>query len=59
MDVTSLTPVDFEWAVSHMASMAIRLATAPRSRPEARWEALLRGHTAAGETAAVAPAPQA
>jgi hypothetical protein len=58
MDVNSLTPVYFEWAVSHMASMAIRLATEPRPLPEARWYALLRGRTAAGETAA-APLPHA
>jgi len=42
MDVNSLTPVYFEWAVSHMASMAIRLATEPRPRFEARWDVLLK-----------------
>jgi hypothetical protein len=34
MDVNSLTPHYFEWVVTHMADMAIRLAKAPR--PQAR-----------------------
>jgi len=42
MDVNSLTPPYFEWAVTHMASMVIRLATRPRPRAEARWDAFLR-----------------
>src|SRR2546427_7709361 len=39
MDVNSLTPPYFEWAVTHMASMVIRLATRPRPPAEARWDA--------------------
>jgi hypothetical protein len=38
MDVNSLTPVFFEWAVTHMADLAIRLATDPRPQAkETRW----------------------
>ena len=38
MDVNSLTPHYFEWTVSHMADLVIRLAHAPRSRPrERQW----------------------
>jgi hypothetical protein len=41
MDVHSLTPFYFEWAVKHMADMAIRLAKNPRPQPkELRWAAL-------------------
>jgi hypothetical protein len=41
MDVNSLTPPFFEWAVKHMADLAIRLATAPRPQlRELRWNAL-------------------
>jgi hypothetical protein len=41
MDVYSLTPTYFAWAVSHMADLAIRLAKAPRrTAVEARWSAL-------------------
>jgi hypothetical protein len=42
MDVNSLTPRFFEWAVTRMADLAIRLATAPRPQlRELRWHALL------------------
>ncbi|HKS69813.1 MAG TPA: hypothetical protein VJQ45_05315 [Ktedonobacterales bacterium] len=42
MDVYSLTPHYFEWAVQHMADMAIRLATEPRPQlPELRWNSLM------------------
>lgn len=38
MDVNSLTPKYFEWAVTHMADLAIRLAKSPRPQvKEARW----------------------
>jgi hypothetical protein len=38
MDVNSLTPKFFEWAVMHMADLAIRLARAPRPQVrEMRW----------------------
>ena len=44
MDINSLTPHYFEWAVTHMADMAIRLAREPRPQsPETRWSALLAG----------------
>lgn len=33
MDINSLTPSYFEWVVTHMADLAITLATAPRSTP--------------------------
>jgi hypothetical protein len=40
MDINSLTPHYFEWAVKHMADMAIRLAKNPRpQRQEIRWGA--------------------
>jgi hypothetical protein len=42
MDIHSLTPFYFDWAVKHMADMAIRLAKHPRpQRRELRWENLL------------------
>jgi glutathione synthase/RimK-type ligase-like ATP-grasp enzyme len=41
MDIHSLTPSYFDWAVEKMADMAIRLATAPRPQlAELRWSAL-------------------
>jgi hypothetical protein len=41
MDIYSLTPTYFEWAVQHMADMAIKLANAPRrTSVEAKWSAL-------------------
>jgi hypothetical protein len=41
MDIYSLTPTYFEWAVTHMANMAIHLAKAPRrTAVEAKWHAL-------------------
>ncbi|HEV3146821.1 MAG TPA: hypothetical protein VGZ47_23240 [Gemmataceae bacterium] len=41
MDINSLTPHYFEWAVKQMADMAIRLALDPRpQRSEMRWERL-------------------
>jgi hypothetical protein len=42
MDIYSLTQHYFEWAVKHMADMAIRLAKNPRPQVrELRWDALL------------------
>jgi hypothetical protein len=42
MDINSLTPVYFEWAVKHMADMAIRLAKNPRPQQrELRWPTFL------------------
>ena len=44
MDVNSLTRFYFEWAVQHMADMAIRLAKEPRPQSrEPGWRDLLRG----------------
>ncbi len=41
MDINSLTPFYFEWAVKHMADMAIRLAKNPRPQVHhLRWDAL-------------------
>jgi len=41
MDVNSLTPEYFNWAVQHMADMAIRLAKQPRPQGrELRWSQL-------------------
>ena len=41
MDIYSLTPTYFEWAVTHMADLAIRLAKQPRrTAVEAKWSAL-------------------
>ncbi len=39
MDINSLTPFYFEWAVKHMADMAIRLAKQPRPQNRnLRWD---------------------
>lgn len=44
MDIYSLTPHYFEWAVKHMADMAIRLAKNPRPQAaELRWDGFFRG----------------
>jgi hypothetical protein len=41
MDVYSLTPIYFEWAVQKMADMAIRYALNPRPQlDDLRWRAL-------------------
>ncbi len=41
MDIYSLTPVYFDWAVKHMADMAIRRAMEPRpQRRDLRWDTL-------------------
>lgn len=42
MDINSLTPHYFDWVVTHMADMAIRLATEPRPQlRELRWNELI------------------
>ena len=42
MDIYSLTPTYFEWAVTHMAIMVIRLASQPRPQArDLRWDAWL------------------
>ena len=43
MDLYSLTPHYFQWAVSHMADMAIRLAKAPRAEVDLRRGEFLLG----------------
>ncbi len=44
MDLYSLTPFYFDWAVKHMAEMAIRLAKQPHPRQHAlRWDTFLTG----------------
>ncbi len=44
MDIYSLTPHYFEWVVTHMADMAIRLAKEPRpQRREMRWDTFFVG----------------
>jgi hypothetical protein len=41
MDLNSLTPTFFNWAVTHMADLAIKLAKHPRPQMrEMRWSAL-------------------
>jgi hypothetical protein len=41
MDVNSLTPKFFDWAVTHMADLAIELAKSPRPpKRELRWSSL-------------------
>jgi hypothetical protein len=41
MDVNSLAPAFFEWAVEHMADLAVRLALRPRPQlRETRWAGL-------------------
>ncbi len=42
MDIYSLTPANFEWVVSHMADMTIRMARAPRTAGPRSWDAFLR-----------------
>ena len=43
MDIYSLTPTHFEWVVSSMADMAIRLAKEPPAAPRPSWEGFLGG----------------
>ena len=46
MDIYSLTPFYFSWAVEHMADMAIRLAQEPRPQlTELKWSKLFDGRT--------------
>jgi hypothetical protein len=43
MDIYSLTPHYFEWAVEHMAGLAIRLAKTPRPQlAELRWSKMFQ-----------------
>jgi hypothetical protein len=53
MDINSLTPHYFDWAVNAMADMAIRLATEPRPQlRELKWSELFGGSSAAAAEAA-------
>jgi hypothetical protein len=41
MDVNSLTPHYFEWVITHMADMVIRLAKNPRKQAvDLKWSAM-------------------
>ena len=56
MDINSLTPHYFEWAVEHMADLAIRLAKRPRpQRDDLRWTELFAGSREGGAAAQKAP----
>ena len=55
MDVNSLTPQYFEWAVERMADLVIRLATEPRPQArELKWD----GSLAAGRMPNAAARPE-
>ena len=43
MDINSLTRPFFDWTVTHMADMAIRMALAPRTSPQTAKFATVRG----------------
>jgi hypothetical protein len=55
MDIYSLTPENFEWVVTHMAEMAIRLAKEPPLSTRPSWEAFLGGRRRAAAGAAPVP----
>ena len=60
MDINSLSPHYFEWAVKGMADMAITLAKAPRPQAAAmRWDGFFAGRNAGATTAPAAPASSA
>src|SRR6185503_16591411 len=48
MDIYSLTPHYFEWAVKHMADMAIRLSQEPHPKMEIRRGEFLLGRREPG-----------
>jgi len=52
MDINSLTPTHFEWVVSSMADMAIRLAKEPPPAPKPSWEGFLGGRRRSGTVSA-------
>ena len=58
MDLYSLTPHYFEWAVRHMADMAIRLATEPRRPLDIRHGEFLLGRRDGGDSRADVEAPR-
>jgi hypothetical protein len=55
MDIYSLTPENFEWVVTHMAEMAIRLAKEPLRSPRPSWEGFLGGRRRAALPSTAAP----
>jgi len=55
MDIYSLTPTHFEWVVSSMADMAIRLAKEPPAAPRPSWEGFLGGRRRSGVAAPTKP----
>ncbi|MGH7504941.1 MAG: hypothetical protein ACRELX_04800, partial [Longimicrobiales bacterium] len=49
MDIYSLTPHYFDWVVTRMADMAIRLAKQPRPQANAlRWDGIFTASRAGG-----------
>ncbi len=50
MDVYSLTPLHFEWVVSAMADLAIRLARSPAARGTPSWSSFLKGRALTSRT---------
>ena len=46
MDINSLTPEYFQWVVTHMADMVIRLAKEPPRAAPQRWNQFLGGRVA-------------
>ncbi len=46
MDIYSLTPTHFEWVVSAMADLTIRLAKEAPATPKPSWERFLKGRPA-------------
>ena len=57
MDIYSLTPVHFEWAVTHMADLAIRLAKARPAAAAPSWESFFKGARPVRKPAAKRAAP--
>jgi hypothetical protein len=58
MDIYSLTPEWFEWVVSAMADMTIRMAKQPAGKPPGSWQAFLGGGSPATKPAAKPRAPR-
>jgi hypothetical protein len=60
MDIYSLTPFYFDWAVKHTADMAIRLAKQPRPQSrDLRWDAFLSASRPLSEEPAIPHASSA
>jgi hypothetical protein len=57
MDINSLTQHYFDWAVTHMADMAIRLAKEPRPQVrELKWSTMFNGRQPPGPVPVLDPA---